>query len=305
MKHQDDIFLSKWLENSLSEEELKQFQSSKDYDMYVKIIEGTSKLKAPSYDLDDAFLQLKEKKNNRISTTPIKRKTNWLKYGVAAAIVLFVSIISYSNFFAKTTYESGFGEQLAFNLPDGSKVILNAKSNIKFDENNWSENRTLTLEGEAFFDVEKGNTFTVKTSQGNVTVLGTEFNVKSEDNFFEVACYEGKVKVEDINNNNTEYLTPTLGYRAISNNVTNSMHIEGTNPSWVHKQSSFKSVPIKYVFKALEKQYNITIKYSNFDDTISYTGSFPNNNQKIALETVLKSVNLNYTINGNSVILQD
>lgn len=301
MKHQDDIFLSKWLNNQLSEDELKEFKASEDYDTYVKIIEGTSKLKAPSYDLDKAFDALKTKRNNRHNKAPRK----WYQYGIAASVVLFIGFISYFNFFNDTVYSSNFGEQLTFNLPDGSTVILNSKSTISFDESNWENNRTLELDGEAYFDVEKGNTFTVATSEGDVSVLGTEFNVHSEKGFFEVSCYEGKVKVDDHNNKNVSYLTPNKGYRHIKNMEAISLQFEELNPSWIEKQSTFKSLPIKYVFNALEKHYNIKIVYDNFDDTIPYTGTFPNNNKEIALETVLKSVNLKYTIKGNSVILQD
>lgn len=300
MKHQDDIFLSKWLNNQLSEDELNEFKSSEDYDTYVKIIEGTSKLKAPSYDLDKAFVELKAKRNGHHKTN---RK--WYQYGIAASVILLIGFISYFNFFNNTTYSSDFGEQIAFNLPDGSKVILNSKSTISFDESNWESNRTLELKGEAYFDVEKGNTFTVTTSQGDVSVLGTEFNVHAEKGFFEVSCYEGKVKVNDHKNKNVNYLIPNNGYRHIRNMKAVSLQFEELNPSWLEKHSTFKSLPIKYVFNALEKHYNIKIVYNNFDDTIPYTGTFPNNNKEIALETVLKSVNLKYTIEGNSVILQD
>lgn len=300
MKHQDDIFLSKWLNNQLSEDELNEFKSSEDYDTYVKIIEGTSKLKAPSYDLDKAFVELKAKRNGHHKTN---RK--WYQYGIAASVILLIGFISYFNFFNNTTYSSDFGEQIAFNLPDGSKVILNSKSTISFDESNWESNRTLELKGEAYFDVEKGNTFTVTTSQGDVSVLGTEFNVHAEKGFFEVSCYEGKVKVNDHKNKNVNYLIPNNGYRHIRNMKAVSLQFEELNPSWLEKHSTFKSLPIKYVFNALEKHYNIKIVYNNFDDTIPYTGTFPNNNREIALETVLKSVNLKYTIEGNSVILQD
>ena len=77
-------------------------------------------------------------------------------------------------------------------------MLLNSKSTITFNKHNWDTNRTLELNGEAFFDVEKGNTFTVKTSQGNVSVLGTEFNVNASVDFFRVSCYEGKVKVSEM-----------------------------------------------------------------------------------------------------------
>ena len=41
----------------------------------------------------------------------------------------------------------------------------------------------------------KGRKFTVNTTQGQVMVLGTQFNVENRGNFFEVSCYEGLVQV--------------------------------------------------------------------------------------------------------------
>jgi len=50
------------------------------------------------------------------------------------------------------------------------------------------------LFGKAYFDVDKGKTFTVKTDLGTVQVLGTRFDVESRDSIFKVVCYEGSVK---------------------------------------------------------------------------------------------------------------
>jgi len=301
----DDIFLSRWLNNELSEDELNRFKSSEHYNTYVKIISGADKLKAPVYNLENAFSSIKEKRNSDTNkTTNTFGKVKW-QYGIAASVILLIGIFTYFNFFNNTVYSSDFGEQLAFELPDGSKVLLNSKSTIEFNKHNWENNRTLQLKGEAFFDVAKGNKFTVKTSQGKVSVLGTEFNVKAITDLFKVSCYEGKVKVEDYTDSSIRNLTPSLGYQNIINNAPITLNFENKRPEWMSLQSAFKSTPIKYVLVALEKQYEVQFEYSNFDDSILFTGSFPNNNKEIALKTVLNSVNLKYTIQGNSIILED
>lgn len=300
MIKKDDIFLSKWLSNQLTEEELNTFKASEDYSLYMKIIEETDKLQAPSYDLNSSFEQLKEKRSVKISSSK-----KWTYLNIAASVILLIGVFIYFSFFSETTYSSGYGEQVTFNLPDGSKVILNSKSTISYNKHNWSKNRLLTLDGEAFFDVEKGNTFKVETLLGDVSVLGTEFNVNATNDYFKVACYEGKVKVIDHNNSSSHILTPTLGYQHIKNQNAILLNFQDVNPQWLHQQSNFESTPIKYVFNTLEKHYNLKFSYTNFDDSVLFTGSFPNNNQHIALESVLKSVNLNYTIKGNRVILED
>ena len=58
-----DIFLTRWLNDELSAEELSAFKKSTDYDMYVKIIKGTEKLEGPHYNLEQTFNIIKKKKN--------------------------------------------------------------------------------------------------------------------------------------------------------------------------------------------------------------------------------------------------
>ncbi len=288
--------VEKWLNNTLSDAELKQFKTTEEYALLNRIMDSSAQLQAPEYDVDAAYQKLLTHKNK-----PKAKK--WWQYGIAASVIILMGFFAYTSFFANTTYTSNFGEQLVFNLPDGSKVTLNAKSSITFNKNDWANNRTLELKGEAFFDVEKGKKFTVHSQQGDVSVMGTEFIVKANPNFFKVACYEGKVKVEDFVAKTTQFLTPSNGYQNIENTVL-SYRFKEENPRWLNNISSFKSVPLKYVLKSLEQQYNIVFESQNLDTNILFTGSFQNNNKKIALKTVLKSANLQYEIQGNRVILR-
>ncbi len=297
MNKTNNILLTNWLNNTMSEKELKQFQASEDYNLLTRIMSSSQKLQAPFYDVDAAYQKTIAKKN-----APKSKK--WWQYSVAASVILLIGFfISYTTFFSETTYSSNFGEQLTFNLPDGSKVTLNAKSTLTFNTHNWNTNRNLQLKGEAFFDVKKGKTFTVNTQQGTVRVLGTEFNVKAQPDFFKVTCFEGKVEVLDVITKVKRYLTPNNGYQNIDTQIT-LLYFNTNNPKWLQQISIFKSVPFKHVFKSLEKQYNITLEYQNFNDNLLFTGSFPNNNKKVALQTVLKSAKLQYKIQENRVILQ-
>ena len=302
MQKQNDIFLAKWLAGELSEKELDIFKKSEHYNLYCKIADGSTQFKAPEFNLETSFSQLKEKRANRTKT----RSYSWLRYAMSVAAVLVLSLLAYNNFFAPTTYTTGFGETLVINLPDGSKAHLNARTTLSYSEQNWEEDRQLSIEGEAFFDVKKGKTFTVNSKNGSIEVLGTEFNVVANKDFFEVVCYEGKVKVKDNLNSKVSYLTPHQGYRHLTDKKEINLSEMAKAPTWLNNQSSFNSLPIKLVFSSLEKQYNIQIEYNNqFNDEQLFTGSFPNNNLTIALETVLKSVNLKYSIKGKTVTIEE
>lgn len=102
MTERDDIFLSKWLNNQLTEAELNDFKASEDYSLYVKIIEETDKLQAPSYNLNSAFKQLKEKR-----TVNSNSPNRWRYLNIAASLILLIGAFTYFNFFSETTYSSG------------------------------------------------------------------------------------------------------------------------------------------------------------------------------------------------------
>jgi ferric-dicitrate binding protein FerR (iron transport regulator) len=123
--------------------------------------------------------------------------------------------------------------------------------------------------------------------------------------FFKVTCFEGKVEVIDNTNNSNHTLTPNLGYQNTKGNNPITLKFKNIKPEWINHQSVFKSTPIKNIFEALEKQYHLSFKYDKFDDSVLFTGSFPNNNKEIALKSVLKSLNLKYTIQENNIILED
>ena len=81
-------------------------------------------------------------------------------------------------------------------LPDGSKVWLNSDSRIAYSMTFGTADRTITLHGEAYFDVAKNEQipFIVNSSGLSVKALGTKFNIRSfEDEDVTVTLMEGKV----------------------------------------------------------------------------------------------------------------
>jgi len=286
---ENDTFLAKWLEGEISDAELGNLVSEADFKTYQKLKKAfnvSEKLDAP---MDESFAKIQQHisiKNGKVR--PLYR--NW-SIGIAASIALLFGLFSiFGN--DNVIIESGFGTNRTIVLLDGSEVILNSKSKLSYNKDNWQENRTINLEGEAYFKVEKGNTFTVNTSNGSVTVLGTQFNVKSTADFFNVVCYEGKVRVET--NTSEHILLPTNIIRKINGDPSEFSTTQLLQPTWIDGESTFKSVPIKYVITALEDQYNIKIDSESIDDTMIFSGSFPNNNLNIALITVFEALHIKY-----------
>lgn len=294
----EESFLAKWLDGTISDVTLKELVSEQDFMEYKKIKNGLELLDelnrpvAPSFNaLNNSINKKRNFKNTQAS----------FKWGLSIAASILVVLGCYFAFNSlETSHETSYGEQRTISLPDGSEVVLNAKSVINFTEKDWETNRSIQLVGEAFFKVIKGSTFSVQTSNGQVNVLGTQFNVKHTDAFFEVVCYEGKVSVT---NNKKEYLlNPGNAIRKINGTDSEKYTSEKLFPSWVNGESSFVSVPLKYVILELEKQYNIDIDAHKIDDSIIFTGSFSNKDLKLALTSVFKTMNIQYIKDKNGVL---
>lgn len=299
MKQQlDDTFLARWAAGELTDQELADFKSSDVYDEYKMIMDGVTLLETPSYNLEQnlqaTLAKIDQQKNKEVKVR--KLVPNWA-YAAAASVVLF---LGYIFFFQETTYTTQLAEISSVELPDGSIVELNADSRIKHKSFNW--NRNLNLEGEAFFKVKKGSTFTVNTKEGEVTVLGTQFTVKSRPNFYEVICYEGKVQV--ISQNEKHLLTVGKAVRFIKNK-SQKYNLQSPTPSWINNESNFVKVPIIEVINELERQYNITIKGKENIKSAYFTGRFVHSNLDQALLTVFDTMEIPYTFDaGQQVSIQ-
>lgn len=104
-----------------------------------------------------------------------------------------------------------FGSKAEFTLADGTKVTLNAGSKLKYSGSYGITDRTLQLEGEAYFKVAKNRElpFIVKTTHVDVRALGTEFNVKAYpgEGTIETTLVEGSVNIDRNNIKNSSGIT--------------------------------------------------------------------------------------------------
>jgi len=296
-KFDREDFLAKWAHNEISDAETEAFKKSKDYVYYKAILDGTELLEVPNFNRDIFYQKLQQKiANNKKPNVFIQK---WV-YAVAASIALLIGYFAFFNTTEK--FETGFGQQLTVLLPDNSEVILNAKSILSYNKKSWENNeRAVTLKGEAFFKVNKGSDFHVETSHANVSVLGTQFTVTSNNTIFEVICFEGKV---GVNNDNLSKVLSKGQLLRKTNGSYEDGTINTTSPSWTMDESTFNNAPINQVIKALENQYKITFISNEIDQNLRFTGSFTHSNMTIALRSVFDSMEIKFTfINENTIDL--
>lgn len=193
------------------------------------------------------------------------------------------------------TLQAFSGEQKEFQLPDGSIVSLNAGSQVVYDSKDFKLSRQLELSGEAWFSVEEGSRFVVNTEYGDVTVLGTEFNVYSRGNGFEVACASGSVSVR--NGQGEKILKP--GDQVSLNKGSNELVFASieTNKmgSWKQGAFYFEEEPVSNALAEISRQFGVKMQTSKVIDQ-SYTGLFKNGDLEVALDLVCLPLGLKYSI---------
>lgn len=211
----------------------------------------------------------------------VARKSIWLRsqqgYRVAAIILL---VLTFSWIYSLTvpnvepileevqianiTKSTREGERLNFRLPDGSTVWLNSNSSLSFPENFTQEERAVSLEGEAFFEISHNpvKPFRVTSSNLITTALGTSFNITTlEAEKVKVALLTGKVKIENRLDESREYLIP--GQQLSYSLDENKSIIDRFDPTkvigWKDGVLAFDHDEFHNVVQSLEKWYGVKI----------------------------------------------
>lgn len=292
--------LAKWLSGEMTEAELKEFEAQPDFAIYEKIKKHSSALEAPAFNEAKVLSNILNTPKKAVKTISLTQ--HWL-FRVAAVVVIGLGLfLSFKNFAAATEYAEN-GNQKNFFLPDNSEVVLNSGSEIQYKKWNWDSNRTLNLEGEAYFKVAKGKKFEVNTALGKVTVLGTQFNVKQREKRFDVTCYEGRVQV----NYNQTQIVITKGMSVSFEDGKMMTLPESTtpNPEWLSHELAFYQEDLKDIVSELERHFNITLELKNPNNNQLFTGIIPAKDISVSLEILASTYHLKpIKVDTNKYILE-
>ena len=294
-----DKYVKKWLEGTLTGEERAKFEQTESFKKIKKISESVQYFKAPEYDIEAELERINQNKSGKGKVVEL----NWQKIllRVAAMLTIIVGGYIYYLYFLNITVETTMAEKKSIILPDSSEIMLNAVSKISYNTIRWKNNRKIELEGEAFFKVRKGSKFDVETIAGNINVLGTQFNVKQRNGYFEVVCYEGLVQVKAEGDNNQLPASHTI--RFVNGKVIKDIVSDEAAPSWINNESSFKSVPFKEVIREFERQYKVSVIAKDINMEKLFTGRFSHNDMILALKSITIPQNISYQITANDKII--
>lgn len=253
-------------------------------------------LSLPKYNTQDEFEKLKSSlKGKKTKGRTISYRPH-IYLSIAASIAVLIIFGFKTLFFNENAtelknYSTALTEKQSINLPDNSEVNLNSESLISYNEKKWKTNRELTLEGEAFFKVKKGERFTVITELGEISVLGTSFNVRCRENI-EVVCFTGKVK---FSNDTIERILNAGDALKLSSDRLDEWTTNKPTVSWLSGVTEMDNVPAYEALNELSRQFNIKVNSGIITDTI--TVDFPNDDPMVAIEQILIPLDKEYTYN--------
>ena len=218
-----------------------------------------------------------------------------LRYIWAAASAIIILLTTGTYPLSNEEYTSK-KNSLAILLPDGSQVQMKENSHLSYNRIAWLWNRTIDFEGTAHFIVTKGQKFIVKTNFGNVEVLGTEFQVEASAQSLAVACFSGAVGVKTEVGD--KILHPNEKVECTPKGMTFTPAKEPLPP-----YLEFNGVALNDVIDQIEELFDVTITPKDICQGIIYDGLLPTDNLGEALEIVMSSCGMTYSINGKQIII--
>jgi ferric-dicitrate binding protein FerR (iron transport regulator) len=181
--------------------------------------------------------------------------------GISAAVLYFVSSDSMSRKIVVATGNSQVNYKVS--LPDGSSIFLNRNSELTYHSNFGKHSRAVALAGEAFFDIAHDplKPFIIDAGKASVRVVGTSFNVitNNTDSAVEVFVRTGKVMLSNNTGNKNLLLEP--GYVGTMDSKVSEKKIN-SNPNylaWQTKKLEYNGQTLDIVFKDLKHVYNMDI----------------------------------------------
>ncbi|MDN3690301.1 FecR family protein [Cyclobacterium jeungdonense] len=245
---------------------------------------------------------------------------SWIRY--AAAVVIFLLMLQEWGFLPRysavpianeldsesswITKSNPKGIKSKILLPDSSRVFLNAGSEIKYPRN-FTMNRLVILNGEAFFEVEKRKEmpFTVQAAHVTTTVLGTSFNINTNSlESIEIALATGKIRVKNEQTGKNMQLVPGEGSLVPSGSKPmQKMDIDPKKISlWKEGILYFDKESFQSILKKLENWYDVKISVNGNFPNDQFSGTFQ---KKAYLSDVLNvlshAMHFDYELDGKKV----
>nr|WP_286670486.1 FecR domain-containing protein [Fodinibius salsisoli] len=204
-----------------------------------------------------------------------------------------------------------YGEQKTIKLNDGSRIILNAHSNLVYTVDPADSNEVeVFLDGEAHFSVAKRENpgdapFKVRTSAGYVKVMGTEFVVSTRNQGTQVVLEEGSVALAPMNRESRETVMKPgelAEFNADSKHIRSRLVNTEVYSSWTTYQLVFDKTPLADVVDRLENTFGIKVVVRQadlYERTIS--GAIDNSSLEVITSALSNTLDTPITVRDEAV----
>lgn len=270
----DYRLLAKYLTDTLSPEEMEKVEgwrvlSIENEDIFSKLVKLRVSWKFTQYNTPEHI----EKALNGLNVKIDSRRRFQIFRSVMryAAVVLLLVSFSYvgwdylkpDNYVTITVKQSEDVKKIK--LADGSTAWLKSGSSLKIPETFTADNRKLSLQGEAFFDVAKNaqSPLYISTNYVNIKVLGTAFNVKTDEEHQNVETVLARGKVALLDKQWKAVLDMSPGEKVTYNNRKNEYATEVVDvnicTAWRLNQFVFENVTLREIVNQLSVKFNVNI----------------------------------------------
>lgn len=303
-----DIILGKWIQGEVTDEEVKSFFPDVDLDYLRSTIDFQDKVEIKvtepnkQWDIFEASNLEEPKPKPKSNIKPIL----W----VALSLLLVATIYFLAQYLANDSTKNTIikpdpQEHKIIALQDQSQIRLAPGSSIEYNEDTYLTQRDITLSGEAFFEVEKGAPFSVKTEAGIVQVLGTSFNIWTpNDKNAEIKCFSGRVQVID-NKNKKVTLNPNekvvIEDGDLLNKNTFNASIQSSNDSLKY----YENAKVEWVIDDLEKLYELQFTIPDELEAQRFTGVISIVDSSKALSYLCETMEWSYSTEKSAVTIQE
>ncbi len=309
--------ISKYLANEATAAERSELEQwlagSKDnrheFDAFKKLwIESENVKEMPDIDLSKEWQRM----DRVISGDTRKVFTIRRVLQIAASIVVLIglSLFTYQQL-NTVSIKTDLAQQRVINLPDGSRVTLNANTKLAYSKSFGKTDRDISLKGEAFFEVAKNADlpFVIEANKAAIKVVGTKFNVKAykKSDDIEVAVVEGVVQLYETKQpeKRTVLTAGETGiYMKEKEAIKKLSHLNPNSISWKTKKIVFENSSLKYVFMVLSNTYNVEFTVSEPVEDCKISVSFDQSDLSSILKVLKSTLHLTYTKKGAAVVVE-
>lgn len=240
------------------------------------------------------------------------------KWGAVAAALLAALVYAGVRYFSEVktpvlyslvVQQNKETSTLVTTLEDGSIVYLGGETLLQYPEHFLPEKREVKLQGNALFDVvgSRSRPFLIETDLVRIEVLGTAFNVKSDElRPFELSVQRGRVKVTFKKNCQEMYVQAGETVTLRKERFHLSMNRDEAQFSCYLKHIRFKDEPLANILRVInlhspEMQLKVTPSLEHRKLTVAFSGESPD----VMAELIGMAMNLRCTREGNTFILSE